>query len=559
MTSQLAVGSGGPPKRIHRVDFFRKHVLAALTHVVEYMSDGCFVCPTPFESAAMARLDAEQIALAGHLHDCIVSADGVAKRLRELFEDSKLEDRQVVRFGKFPRINIRDVSENADLVHNLIHFSGKFGESSLREALVMQYAFSLVDKDYDWHVSAQNLVRLRDEHARFEGDKVRLLWAYFIRQIKRSEFSHEVPIWRLKQEYLHSMAATRASPISASQAPAVADAEGRCAKSMDLILDALPTFPIDCNDEHDHDIQMVSVVPLLAISSDEEERTANLPPLPPPLASPPSTPLHGVAAQHARQACLTPSPVPETDGWFPIPKSFTDTPLPVSLEVGLPSRGIACKRSLQATCGPNLDEILADLHDEAAQEYCAHAHARNVRNMAKRPAGPPPAVGKAKPAAGKRFRISTKRPRNSPPLQPHEPAHVPESAHAPAHAPETAHAPTHAPESALPSIDAKAIEDSLRLCRQVACTDHPRTDVASSPGRLRSSVQRGIYLVQVLCGPQAVCMVSCNQFGSVEVANAAAEILLTLWNAGATKSDMQRCKVLGCIFGRKCGIMRKSE
>ena len=99
--------------------------------------------------------------------------------------------------------------------------------------------------------------------------------------------------------------------------------------------------------------------------------------------------------------------------------------------------------------------------------------------------------------------------------------------------------------------------DSLRKCI-AQCTDKLRViDVHAASPRLVRSHQRGTYIVQVVDRKQVICQVTDIQFGSAARADAAAAVLCELYSMGASRADLQRCKLAGCLFGVRCGQMRQ--
>ena len=410
----------------------------------------------------------------------------------------------------------------------------------------------------------------RAEFHRWEGDNLRMVWACFVRQAVRPEYSNDLQIFRLKQRWLIRRATPRdlpALPAPSGAAPA--------------LLAALPDFPVelDCFDElelkgfgeldiedEEVDVEARKITIMFEISDSETETAP--PPLPPPEAHPPPllspvplpAPLLPPPEAHPPPPLLEPPlPLPapalkappavfseppresppslllavgpleslvaaEDDGFLPLPESFFDE-LPPPLEIGLDKLGAATKRGKgqkrQKRPAPleNVDGILAELQAEEKKnaEYVPKVHADKVQKM-KKPAAAKPV---AAPAAAK---AAAAKPAAAPLLK--------------------------RPAALLAAAELAESRDVAEMCPEF-CTDERMTELL--PGKLQRTWQRKTYHVQVVAGGKVRVQATDKQLQSTELADAAGDVLLGLWNSGVTSADLQRCKLAGALFGMKCG------
>ncbi len=316
-----------------------------------------------------------------------------------------------------------------------------------------------------------------------------------MREIKRAAFSPRLESFQLKSHYKMR---TGGAGWSAALPP-VAD---------DPALAALPPFPdLTIMDDDES---------CFALSDDEPIITAiNVAPLP---------------DAEAIGAAMSLEPIggsDPSDGYFAHSEAFM-SPVPESLPIGLfpgvPQRGLHKRR---APAGIDaLVENLANGPEHVAKGFI-QKRAKHLAAM-KRPAG-----------------ALLKRPAAAPPLD----APAPKAAKPAEPALDAASPAAAAPESALPNFEDFA--GTLQKCKETCC-DPPRVPLGVE-GRIVCSLQHNTYLVQVFSGKVQVCMVSEKQFGSRKGANAAGAVLAEMWNAGASKTDLQRCKNAGALFGVKCG------
>ena len=148
-------------------------------------------------NAIRHRISTEDRWRAKALYEALINKDEIATRVRCLIEKPDLEDRSLVSFAKLPNIGMVDVEINADFLEVAISF-GCFSQSEPMHVPFGQYVFYLFDKEHEFLVSKQPEGKLRDSYHRWECDKFRLLIAYFWRQSKRSSFSKNLVVHRLK-------------------------------------------------------------------------------------------------------------------------------------------------------------------------------------------------------------------------------------------------------------------------------------------------------------------------------------------------------------------------
>lgn len=466
------------------------------------------------------RLEPQQLLAAEALHGCLAASGCIKQRIFDLLNDRSTSSRDLLIFTKMPRIGVRDVEKHDCLLRGLIDFD-RNNREMIRSALVAEHSVRLLDAAHHHLLSGSDIVLLRDEYApatliklhnsnkkkqvsysvrngmycRWEGDKLRLLWAFFKRLCGRADFSPNLKVWRLKQYYFTLNAADGAGRASDD---AIVQCVVRDQSKPSTLLDALQQFPSD-----DDACDVVSV------SSSDEDCLAIVPsPVHVPmLAAPEAEAVVATPISEAVDLCSEDVVDPECP---PLPHDFLHAPLPESHPVGL-------KRKLPLNGPQDLDAILASL--KAPLQYDSKAHARNVKGKEamKRPAGAKlsmPSVPATEPTIDEGM-------------------------------------PPTLADAATSEASQDEIDESIAKCIAKACTDKTCQDVR--PAKLVVTVKRGTYIVILSSGKRQQTMVTEKQFGSRPRALAAGRILLGLWNSGASKEDLQRCKNLGCIFDTYCG------
>ena len=112
------------------------------------------------------------------------------------------DDRELIDMGK-GRFSAKVLEDNFNLVWALIDAS-EF--PCLREQATMTKVMHNIDEANKWRLSGGGTSYARMGWARWEADKIRYIWAYFLRLNARAAWSHSIRIVRLKQHYQRSMA-----------------------------------------------------------------------------------------------------------------------------------------------------------------------------------------------------------------------------------------------------------------------------------------------------------------------------------------------------------------
>lgn len=313
---------------------------------------------------------------------------------------------------------------------------------------------------------------------RWESNKIRLLYAYLVRLCRRSEWSHNLVIARLKDRFW-SRPGTRLRRPPSSGSVASCSTQGAMHGTP-----ALPAYP-DSPDKS----QPRDEIDVLSVSSGDVEaepvEALSVAGQPPALAP--------------VQANALPSCVPAQANALPTP------PVPVQANA-LPSSSAEAPEDL-----PVIMEAAAD----AARSPVDHkAHKRRL--VAARAAGPL----KKRPAAAPRDAgaAAAAEPAVAQPAQP-----IAGSAIAVAAAMQE------------PELDAADVQKILSLNGMAHVAAEPRAD-----GRTRSSLQRGKRIWQLMSDGRAVCQVTDASHG--DGAGAAIRILLRLYRAGLTKNQLEEVK-----------------
>ena len=383
-------------------------------------------------------------------------------------------------------------------------------------------------------LSGETTVANRQSYHRLEGDKLRLLWSYFQRQCRRSEFSKNVFLNTLKQKYI-----IRRTPSSL----ALQEEEAW-----------LPMFP---NGGMDLDVESIS---------SGDEGPPPLPPLPPPAADPPSVdwclnPLEDCAREASAQQQF------EKNASYALFSSVLEDPIVGAARPDVVPQVVRCTKRPWADGPGDVSGAIAALQAMEPSDHRGHMRAVTKKlaliksGVLKRPAAAaaaaaaPGAAAAAAPAAAAPAAPGVlKRPAAFPgPGVLKRPAAAAAAAVAPAVA---AVAPVVAAGLASDIGQPLQTHKVLLLKCVEACEDAPRP-AGCSAGKVVASFQRGtrVFQIQDMKSRKMVCMTSDKQFGCAEEASRAADVLAELYTLGCTSEDLQRCKLKGAL-GVTCGVQK---
>ena len=195
--------------------------------------------------------------------------------------------RGIISMSQLPKVHMVDVSQNWEYLEAIIE---QDNDEAFKNAPLMEKIFYYIDEAYEFRLSAQKEIGLRSSAHRLEGDKLRLIWAKFLREL-RTQFSEDIWCFRLKTQFMaREEKKNKKNDVHAAipGLQAICDSTPHVGIASDMqtiddtskssrmaSLDSLPEFPI--LDWNDHDM-------LVDVSADlaSEER----PPLPPPLEAP---------------------------------------------------------------------------------------------------------------------------------------------------------------------------------------------------------------------------------------------------------------------------------
>ncbi len=460
----------------------------------------------------------------------LMDTEMVTARVHKLIPDVTSTERNIVILKNEPRVSTHDVCFNDQIISIMIEQDAK-GED-MKSVPIWLNVYHKLDEEHRYQLSAQKKIRERLEWARWECDKTRLLFAYFLRQTSRSEFSHDVKMFRLKQQFFgwHGSPPTGGSfalplpgPNFPPPPPGSATGRANSAKYNVEEIAFLPPWPLEDVTEDRF---------TLAVKDFEDVELLGgigAPPLAPPNEDPLPSAEHsvggpevissddecGAAGDVAPYAPL----VIEDDGWFPIPQDFIDEPLPEPLPIGM---------------NLFIDKLkmYAPTNQKKQTQVCAR-----LRASMKRPAAAMPVH--ATVAAKKMTKTTRSAP--APPVE----------------APPAPAPPVETPgELDSGELTEKTREDTLKKCI-LTCRDKP-TQTAAVSKRV-CSTQRGTFHVQIKTADGTMVQVTDKQMGSKARAVFAADILQELWGMGASALDLQRCKNEGCFFNIKCGRNTTTE
>ena len=232
-------------------------------------------------------MTADAIRLHAHaqrLSKMLQSAPLLQERIAALESHPAEPTRDLIVLRSLPKVTIKDVEVNWDILSAIIDFNQDDLASNSR---FMYLVMKDIDADHSRRLSQQDAVALRDVYCNWEADKCRLLWSYFLRQLGRTEWSPNVWVYRLKQK-LTFRRLGQSAPAAAEEvcppplasnalavlAPPVVPCAAVTPAGMDL-LSLLPDFPMVTNEsgaESAHDVPPSptdAIVVLDLVSEDE--------------------------------------------------------------------------------------------------------------------------------------------------------------------------------------------------------------------------------------------------------------------------------------------------
>ena len=486
----------------------------------------------PSHFLANEQKDAAQL-----LSSMLLSLESWKKRFQELVSSQDETVRDLVPMSRLPRVHVGDVALNADAMQVLIEFV--FTDFPRYDKFVsnpgfVQYVFWLMDSGLEFKVSAQSLISLRDHYHQWEADKLRLVWAYFKRQLERTEFSNNVFVGRLKQRFLLKKAMSDSGCLATSAISlTVASSSG--------VLDCLPDFPVEDDaspTEGEDDASptesedKADTAEVIAVEDDASATGGDTAEV---IAGEADTAKVIADADKADTAKVIPGEVvadQNCDEFLPLPASFFD-PLPPSLEIGL-------KRRDRPSC-PNIDGLLKALESDT-KAVNPKDHKRRVAAALKRPAGalPVPPTGDETTAGALAPTSALKR--------------LAGALTVPPTGDETTASDLMVGDDDLVMGEvSQGHEHKLALMKSIRVCEGPL--VSGQEGKVVVSVQHGIFIAQIrdMKSKRMISMVTDKMFGCETKARRAADVLLELFKMGAPPQDLQRAKVLGCLFGVPCG------
>ncbi len=496
-----------------------------------------FRAPVWCDEPCRATMDRLNIIVPKALFLRFSDTEALQSRAQELLEAPLEKDRDIAKMKRMPKVSMEDVTENKVYVEVLISLDE---DEHLQGSLTMEKVFYLLDKHYEWGLSGQKEVTLRATWHRFEGDKGRLIYAKFLRELERSKFSNDFFCWRLKQQFMAREAKKARitpalldledtpqkvpTPASASDVSAVSAGDLVALGASDVppvpeaLLDRmLPALPLLHFDEDEHAVSDDS--PLQNSPEQKAIETVSVPSSPVQAhedgagelqAAPQAAPL--VAQLDAEGY---PMRSPEFDAEF-------EAPLPPGLEAGMPAAKkprLVFQQSRPAAPA-NLTDYIAGLASEAPVDHKAFLGKIQSKNRPAAAMKRPASAGAPKPAA-------------------------PEAA-----APEAALA---APNVPVPhEIDVPTLANMYTKC--VTSLDG-LIDDGSQKGKVQYSYQRKTHAFQVMDvkTKRVIVQTTDKQYSTRDRAKQAISVLRYVYGRGATKEHLQQCKAMGWIHEVKCG------
>ena len=254
------------------------------------------------------------------LQFCMLLADvaTVEKRCAFLTNDPETRSREIVSLKHSPRVHVDDFGPNNDILEACILLSRDDWFSSVP---ITSIAFAELDKNKHYRLSMQSSSELRFNWARWEADKLRLVFAYLQRQHKRSPSGGDAYGLRLKtllHQRTRNLLASTPLALVAPGTPTIPALRDASCSGCAAPAPAQPAAPLALRDVGIDIFASLPAFPLLA--GDDDEAGDESEPRDPDVMS----------------IASSPSPLPDEDGYFPLdPTGHFFEPLPPSLDVGL--------------------------------------------------------------------------------------------------------------------------------------------------------------------------------------------------------------------------------
>jgi hypothetical protein len=379
-----------------------------------------------------------------------------------------------------------------------------------------------MDRCCGFQMPVQSESGLRSFVHRFEGDKLRLVWSKFLRELKTTEFSEELWCFRLKQQHIaRELAKKKRNPLALSDVPPIGDETPHVAgaaldaedRGEDALLD-LPEFP--CIDWDSFDV--------LA------DGDAGPPPLPPPYKPPPSPVLVEVMSSVSpeREHYTENHDIALLDGeGYPLPSAeFTELhnrDLPPGREDVQPMSRRQNRQVFEAARPAMPSDMESYISKLASNEPLGHKEFMNV-------------IGAMTRSSGK---ASLKRPAAAM-------VAIAADETVPERVPATV--PKERPTAAMAASETAASDATLLKDCAGYITDGSL--VAPRNGKRVHSWQRktNVFQIRDNATKQIVVQTTDRQSGgSKEKAEHASNILMQMWQAGASKAELQQMKAQ--VFG----------
>ena len=99
---------------------------------------------------------------------------------------------------QLPKVHVTDFEPNEAVLLTLVSLNN---DSMLESVPITTTAFMELDKKFEHRLSMQASSLLRERWARWESDKLRLIYAHLVRQTKRTQGSNDLFTFRLKSQF----------------------------------------------------------------------------------------------------------------------------------------------------------------------------------------------------------------------------------------------------------------------------------------------------------------------------------------------------------------------
>ena len=224
----------------------------------------------------MARLTEAELEMAVGLSTALAGTAHCSKRFEELAE-SESSERDIVIMRGLPRVSTQDIAGNEDIIAEIIEFNK---DATIAKPFFMEHVWRILDKSLMGRLSKQELVTLQKSCYRWEADKTRLVYSYFLRQVTRSEFSCSLPVFKLKQRWLFKRQEVDKTPTLLSVSActgisALPDYPGPTCEGMDALEDFHEDIPICVKSDTTTAEATLPAAPVVDLCSDTEEAPAS--------------------------------------------------------------------------------------------------------------------------------------------------------------------------------------------------------------------------------------------------------------------------------------------